>query len=149
MLGGTFTTTIQAPPEEVWAVVADLGTHGSWSPKAYTVAWTKGEPNQVGSTFHSVGWIPGKKDNPNDGEITERAEPTRFVFRSNDPQGTFINEWDLRPAGDGATTVSFTLTFPKLHGVAAAMAPIVFPLSGKPDIRKRMILLKRRVESGS
>jgi uncharacterized protein YndB with AHSA1/START domain len=24
MPGGTFTTTIQAPPEKVWAVVADL-----------------------------------------------------------------------------------------------------------------------------
>jgi uncharacterized protein YndB with AHSA1/START domain len=147
MLGGTFTATIQAPPEEVWAVVADLGTHASWSPKDYAIEWTKGEPNQVGSTFHSVGWIPGKKDNPNDGEITERAEPTRFAFRSNDPQGTFINEWALKPVGDDVTEVTFTLIFPKLHGMAAVMAPIVYPLSGKPDIEKRMAMLKRRVES--
>src|SRR5439155_26408348 len=63
MPGGTFTTTIQAPPEKVWAVVADIGTHASWSPKAYSMEWTSGEPNQVGSTFHSVGWIPGNKHN--------------------------------------------------------------------------------------
>ena len=87
MTGGTFTTTIQAPPEKVWAVVADLGTHASWSPKAYTMEWTGGEPNQVGSTFHSAGWIPGNKHNENDVEITERVEPTRFAFNAKDPQG--------------------------------------------------------------
>jgi uncharacterized protein YndB with AHSA1/START domain len=66
MLGGTFTTTIQAPPEKVWAVVADVGTHAAWSPKTYSMEWTGGEANQVGSTFHSVGWVPGNKHNEND-----------------------------------------------------------------------------------
>jgi hypothetical protein len=80
-------------------------------------------------------------------EITERVERTRFAFRANDPQGVFLNEWDLRPVGEGATEVTLTLTFPKLHGVPAVMAPILFPLVGKPDLRKRMALLKQVVES--
>jgi uncharacterized protein YndB with AHSA1/START domain len=147
MLGGTFTTTIQATPEKVWGVVADLGTHASWSPKDYTIEWTKGEPNQVGSIFHSVGWVPGNKHNANEGEITERVEPTRFAFRAKDPVGTFTDEFDLQPVGEGATKVSFTLTFPKLHGVASVAAPILFPLVGKRDILKRMEMLKQTVES--
>ena len=147
MLKGTFTTTIQAPPEKVWAVIADLGTHASWSPKEYSMRWMGGEPNAIGSTAHSVGSIPGKKHNENEVEITERVEPTRFAFRANDPQGVFLNEWDLRPAGEGATEVTHTLTFPQLHGAAAVMAPILFPLVGKADIRKRMALLKQAVES--
>jgi uncharacterized protein YndB with AHSA1/START domain len=147
MTGGTFTTTIQAPPEKVWAVVADLGTHASWSPKAYSMEWTGGEPNQVGSTFHSAGWIPGNKHNENDVEITERVEPTRFAFNAKDPQGVFVNEWDLRPGSDGGTEVVFTLTFPKMHGAVAVMAPILFPLTGKRDIRARMTKLKQTVES--
>jgi uncharacterized protein YndB with AHSA1/START domain len=147
MLGGTFTTSIHAPPEKVWAMVADLETHASWSPKAYSVKWTGGEPNQVGSTYHSVGWIPGNKENSNDGEITERLEPTRFAFSAKDAVGTFTNEWELRPAGDGGTEVAFTLTFPKLHGAPAVMAPILFPLTGKRDINDRMTLLKKMVES--
>jgi uncharacterized protein YndB with AHSA1/START domain len=147
MTGGTFTTTIQAPPEKVWAVVADVGTHASWSPKAYTMQWTSGEPNQIGSTFHSVGWIPGNKHNENEVEITERVEPTRFAFNAKDPTGVFRNEWDLRPAGNGGTEVSFTLTFPKMHGMAAVAAPILFPLTGKSDISKRMAMLKQTVES--
>ena len=148
-LGGTFSTTIQASPEQVWAVVADIGTHASWSPKPYEFDWTRGEPNQVGSTFHSVGSIPGAKHNENEVEITERVEPTTFAFRSNDPQGVFLNRYDLKPVGEAATEVSYTITFPKLHGMASVAGPILFPLSGKPDIRKRLEMLKERVEGAS
>ena len=70
MAGGTFMTTIQAPPERVWELVSDIGTHGSWSPKKYTVEWVTGRPNQVGSTFHSVGWGLGEQTE-NTSEITE------------------------------------------------------------------------------
>ena len=148
MAGGAFTTTIQASPERVWAVVSDIGTHGSWSPKKYTVEWLTGRPNRVGSTFHSVGWGLGEQAE-NTSEITERVEPTRFAFRSTDPQGVFLNEYDLRPVGDGATEVAFTVTFPKLHGLDALMTPIVFPLMGKPNILKRLAMLKHTVEARS
>ena len=148
MAGGTFTTTIQAPHERVWAVVSDIGTHGTWSPKKYRVEWVSGQPNQVGSTFHSVGWGLGQQTE-NTSEITERMEPTRFAFRSTDPQGVFLNAYDLRPIGDGATEVAFTVTFPKLHGLDALMTPIVFPLLAKPNILKRLAMLKDMVEAQS
>jgi len=149
MTGGTFTTTIQAAPEVVWGLVADLGTHASWSPKPYSVEWTKGQPNQVGSTFHSVGHIPGDKLHPNDGEVIERVEPTRFAVRSNDDGGLFLNEFDLKPVGDGATEATFTLTFPKMKGMNAVLVPVLFPLVGKADIRKRLSMLKEKAEAGS
>ena len=79
----------------------------------------------------------------------EFVEPTRFAFQSNDPQGVFLNAYDLRPAGDGATEVSYTITFPKMHGMATVAAPILFPLTGKPDIRKRLAMLKDRVEAAT
>ncbi|MEO8424071.1 MAG: SRPBCC family protein [Actinomycetota bacterium] len=147
MPGGTFTTTIQAPTEAVWALVADFGTHASWSPKDYSVDWTKGEPNQVGSTYHSVGWIPGNKHNQNDGEITERVTPSVFAFDAKDAVGMFNNRWELRQVGDGGTEVAYTLTFPKLHGMPAVAAPLLFPLTGAPDIRKRLAMLKQAAES--
>lgn len=148
MTGGTFTTRIQAPPKTVWALVADLGTHPSWSPKPYTIEWISGEPNRVGSKFRSVGWIPGDKRHMNEGEITERVEPTRFALRSQDG-GWFINAFDLTPVGDGATEVAFTITFPTMKGMKALAAPVAFPLVGKPDIRKRLDLLKEKAERGS
>jgi uncharacterized protein YndB with AHSA1/START domain len=149
MTGGTFSTTIDAPIERVWAVVGDIGTHGSWSPKPYQFSWTGGEPNQVGSTFHSKGSVPGNPNNENDVEITERTEPTHLAFEANDPQGVFLNAWDLRTVGEDRTEVSFTVRFPKMHGMAAVLAPIVFPLVGKPDVNKRLAMLKEKVESGS
>ena len=148
MTGGTFTTTIQAPPATVWGLVADLGTHPSWSPKPYTIEWISGEPNQVGSRYRSVGWIPGDKHHTNEGEITERVEPTRFALKADDG-GWFINEFDLKPVGEDATEVSFTLTFPKMKGFNAILAPIAFPLVGKSDIRKRLATLKEAAERGT
>jgi uncharacterized protein YndB with AHSA1/START domain len=147
MTGGTFTTRIQAPPATVWGLVADLSTHPTWSPHTYTVEWISGEPNRVGSRYRSVGWIPGDKNHTNEGEITERVEPSRFALKAQD-DGWFINEFDLKPVGDGATEVSFTLTFPKMKGAKALAVPILFPLSGKPDIRKRLDLLKEKAEEG-
>jgi len=148
MTGGTFTTRIQAPPATVWGLVADLDTHPSWSPKPYTIEWISGDPNQIGSRYRSVGWIPGDKNHMNEGEITERVEPTRFALKANDSGGWFIDEFDLKAVGDGATEVSFTLTFPKMKGMNAILAPIAFPLVGKSDIRKRLDLLKEKAEEG-
>jgi hypothetical protein len=34
-----------------------------------------------------------------------------------------------------------------MKGVARVVVPLLFPLVGKPDIRKRMKLLKTKVES--
>ena len=147
MTGGTFTTRIHAPVPSVWALVSDLGTHASWSPKPYTVEWLSGEPNQVGSRFRSVGWVPGDKHHVTEGEITERVEPTRFALKADDG-GWFIDEFDLIPVGDGSTEVRFTLTFPKLKGFAAFAAPVVFPLVGRSDIHKRLDLLKEKAERG-
>ena len=59
MTSGEFETTIEAPADRVWPWVADLGRHARWSPKPYSVEWTGGEPNAVGSRFRSVGAIPG------------------------------------------------------------------------------------------
>lgn len=148
MTGGTFKTRIQAPPTTVWGLVADLDTHPSWSPKPYKVEWISGEPNQIGSRYRSVGWIPGDKNHMNEGEITERVEPTRFALKANDGGDWFIDEFDVKAVGDGATEVSFTLTFPKMKGLNAILAPIAFPLVGRSDINKRLNLLKEKAEAG-
>jgi uncharacterized protein YndB with AHSA1/START domain len=149
MTQGTFSTMILAPIERVWAVVGDIDTHASWSPKHYEMAWVSAEHNQVGATFHSIGSVIVSGPCANDVEITERVEPTRLAFRSNDPQGVFMNAWDLRSADAGTTEVSYTVTFPKMHGMAAIMAPILFRTVGRSDVTKRLAMLKQKVETGA
>lgn len=148
MTSGEFEVTIQAPVERVWPWVGDLDGHAEWSPKTYTVEWTQGEPNALGSRYRSVGWIPGDAHHANEGEIVENQAPERFAFRSEDKEGSYANTFTLTPDGD-ATKVTFRLDFLNMHGMSALMLPVLFPLIGKKDIRARMALLKSKVESST
>ena len=145
---GMFPVTIQASPEAVWRWVGDLSRHPDWSPKPYTVECVSGEPNQVGSRYRSVGWIPGDKDHGNDVEIIEVVPAARLVLRAVDAQGSFENTYTLTPV-DGGTEVTFTLVFPPMTGMSALLVPVLFPLVGKADIRKRMGLLEGKVEGSA
>ena len=145
---GSFSVTIQAPPEVVWPWVSQLDRHAAWSPKPYRVELVSGEPDAVGSRYRSVGWIPGDKDHANDVEIIDVLPLERFALRADEAQGSFQSTYTLRRTGD-ATEVTFRLVFPPMKGISAVLVPVLFPLVGKPDIRKRMNLLKNKVEAGT
>ena len=142
----TVTVTIDAPPDAVWPWVGDIARHAEWSPKPYTVELVSGEPNTVGATYRSIGWVP-----PNDGHhsnevtITEVVPESVFALDATDENGTFSSRFELRAAGSG-TAVSFDIQFPTMKGMNAVMVPLLFPFVAKPDFRKRMNLLKQKVE---
>jgi len=146
---GEFEVTIDAPIERVWPWVADLGRHARFSPRGYTVEWTQGEPNAEGSRFRSVGWVPSDKHRVNEGEIVENRPMERFAFRAQDKDGSYANTFTLEPLGETTTKVTLRLEFVKMNGMAALMAPMLFPWIAKPDNRKRMGLLKAAVETSS
>ena len=144
---GTFTVTIDATPDKVWPFIADVTKHGEWSPKEFQAELVSGDLGKVGSRYRSVGWIPNDKSHANEVEIAEAVENERLVLTSDDPLGTFTNTYVLRPAGTG-TEVAWTMAFPpKMKFPMNVMAPLVFPLVGKPDGRKRVALLKKAVEA--
>jgi len=145
MTGGKFEVTIDASADQVWPWVADLGKHAEWSAKPYSVVWIQGEPNAVGSRFRSVGAIPGDKEHANEGEIVESVAPERFALTAHDKQGTYSNVITLTPEGQG-TKVTLRLEFVQMHGMAALLLPLIFPLVGKKDQRTRMAMLKEKVE---
>jgi uncharacterized protein YndB with AHSA1/START domain len=145
---GVFEVTVDAPIERVWPWVADLGRHAGFSPRDYAVEWTQGEPNAEGSRFRSVGWVPSDKHRVNEGEIVENRPMERFAFRAHDKDGSYANTFTLQPLGE-TTKVTLRLEFVKMNGMAALMAPMLFPLIAKPDNRKRMGLLKAAVETSS
>ena len=140
-------TTIAAPREAVWPWVADIMRHGEWSPKPYRVELVSGDLNAVGSRYRSEGWVP-----PNDGnhgnevEITEVVPMSRFALIARDESGTFASTFDLLPVA-GGTQVTFHIVFPPMKGLSALMVPLLFPIVAKPDFRKRLGLLKQKVES--
>ncbi len=144
---GTVSVTIAAPPENVWPWVADISKHAEWSPKPYRVELVSGEPNAVGSHYRSVGWVPPNDANhENDVEITQVTPMTRFALDATDSNGTFANIFDLKTVDEG-TEVTFQIVFPQMKGMPAIMVPFLFPIVGISDLKKRMKLLKQRVES--
>ena len=145
---GTLTITIDAPPEKVWPWIADVTKHGEYSPKPFSAELQSGEVGKVGSRYKSVGAIPGDKNHGNEVEIVEAVPNERLVLRSDDELGAFSNVYVLRPSGSG-TEVVWTLTFPPLKLPMSMVVPILFPLVGKKDMRKRLALLKAKVEAGS
>jgi uncharacterized protein YndB with AHSA1/START domain len=143
---GTFTVTIAATPEQVWPWVVDVTKHGEYSPKAFSAELVSGETGKVGSRYRSVGWIPNDKKHANEVELVEAVPYERVVLSADDPLGTFTNTYLLR-AVDGGTEVSWTMTFPPLTFPMSVAAPLLFPIVGKPDGRKRVALLKAKVEA--
>ncbi len=148
MTQGTFPVHIEASPSAVWPWVVDLNKHAQWSPTKYEVELLSGETGQVGTRYRSVGWIPGDSNHVNEVEITKVEDRRHLAFTAHEDQGDFQNTFDLRESGEGTTYVEYQLVFPKMSGMSAVMVPIVFPLVGKPKIRKRMEMLKSVVESG-
>lgn len=148
MTSGEASVTIQAPPERVWAWIADVAKHSAWSPKPFSVDWVSGEPNALGSRYRSLGWIPGEKEHSNEGEVVENRPFELFALRSHDKQGSYANTFTLSPVGD-ATSVMLRLEFLKVNGIYALLIPVVFPFVGKASNRKRMLLLKAKVEGSA
>jgi uncharacterized protein YndB with AHSA1/START domain len=146
MTQGQFPVTIQAAPDVVWPWISRLEKHAEWSTKPYSFEWVSGEPNAVGSRYRSVGVIPTDKHHVNEGEITESVPNQRFALRADDPEGPFENTYTLRPV-DGGTEVTFQIVFPDMGAMKNVMAAMLFAMVGRPDTRKRMELLKQKVES--
>lgn len=143
---GQFPVTINASLDAVWPWVADLERHGEWSPKPYKLELVSGDPGTVGSKYRSTGYIPGDSNHANDVIITEVVPNQRFALDASDDNGVYHNTYDFR-AVDGGTEVTFTLVFPEMKGATKYLLPVLFPLVGKADIRKRMSLLKAKAES--
>ncbi len=141
--------TINARPEDVWPWVADLGRHADWSPKPYRVEWLLGEPNAVGSTFRSVGWLPQDKQHAMEGRVTVNEPFTKFEVKSSDSAGEVTNTFSLAPRGDTTTEVTRTMDLPPATGVAKVLMPVLFPMLIRPGVQKGMNLLKTKVEGSA
>jgi uncharacterized protein YndB with AHSA1/START domain len=144
----TFTVTVNANPEQIWPYVGDLNRHDEWSPKPFAIEWISGEPNAVGSTYRSRGYLPQDKDHGMEGTVISNDAPKRFAVRSHDKDGEFVNTLELTPQG-GGTTVTRTVEFPEPKGAFVMLLPILVPIVIRPAIQKGMNLLKTTVEGSS
>ena len=142
-----YTVTIDAPPENVWPLVGDLGRQGEWSPKPYRVEWVAGEPNAVGSTFRSIGWLPQEKEHVMEGVVKVNERMKVFEVTTHDDKEEWTNRYELTASGSG-TTVTKTVIWPPMTGVKALARSTVFAMYVNGAMRKGLSMLKQKAEAG-
>ncbi len=92
-------TTVDAPPPVVWALVTDITRMGEWSPENTGGRWAGGATGPaVGARF--VGWNRhGALRWPTRCRVVECAAPHRFSFAVSESRMTW--GWRLEPDGTG------------------------------------------------
>jgi uncharacterized protein YndB with AHSA1/START domain len=136
---------VERPAEQVFDYLVDVTKHADWSPKPYRAEGVT-LPLAVGSTFNSIGWIPGDKDHHNHVEVTVVDPPKRFVLTSTEKGEQFINTFTLTPDGN-ATNVERVIDMPKPGGFVGVIFPLAAAGFVKPAVQKGLNMLKSRLES--
>ena len=116
-MGGEVSLWMQAPPEEVWALVSDVTRIGEFSPETFEGKWTRGSTGpEVGASFaghvkrNGVGptyWSPC--------QVTKCVENELFEFAVGTDAVT-ANNWGYRlePQGDGTLVTEYFRLEPNL-----------------------------------
>ena len=112
---GSVTVHIQAPPDEVWALVSDVTRIGEFSPETFEAEWLEGASGPaVGARFR--GHVRRNEIGPvywTTCRVTECVPGRCFAFAV-EVAGRTVNTWryDISPAGDGGSDVteSFALS---------------------------------------
>jgi len=132
---------VDAPPEKVWGMVADVTRMGEWSPECQSGEWVGATGPEVGAVFKGhnkrglVKWTTTCT-------VTE-CEPGRvFAFavgKAESPDN--IWRYSFVPSGDG-TMVTETCEFPKPMSAAAKLLTLV-----TLRVRDREADLKKGIEA--
>ena len=104
---GEVSVKVDAPPEKVWSLLAQLERMGEWSPECYRVAWLDGarSPATVGATFK--GWNRWKLLRWTMTCRVTTADPGRELAWSTMQGDRELVTWRyrLQPRGDGTEVV--------------------------------------------
>ena len=116
----TATVTVDRPIGDVFALLADLTTHPTWSPDVVSASQiTEIGPVGLGARFR----IKIKGAGESEMEITVYDEPTRVEFRGSDKMGEARHLFSLTPEGD-RTRVDQVLEM-RLKGPWRLLTPVM------------------------
>ncbi len=146
-MGVSFKISIQAPPERVFDVLADVAHHPDWAnPKSeMKMEQTAGSGPGAGATYHSQG-VFLKKPVSADISVTAYERPSRITLRVDEHREGketrwFDNAYTLR-AVSGGTQVTKRLS----TGTAPAMLYLAYPAL-RADAMPALRALKAKAES--
>jgi uncharacterized membrane protein len=138
---------IERSPEDVFAYLDDLATHGEWQTEIVSARVLTDGPTRVGTRCEEVRRAGGREQKITY-EITEHDPPRRFAFRGLDgpirPVGTGIVE----PLDGGArarVTVDLEL---EGHGLMGKVLAPMARRSAEKQVPANQRRLKERMEQG-
>ncbi|HEX4356518.1 MAG TPA: SRPBCC family protein [Pseudonocardia sp.] len=145
-------TTIEARPEVVYALVTDLTRMGEWSPENTGGSWLGGATCAVeGARFKGTNEYGDKKWTTTV-QVTEATEPSHFAFRNKVGPKT-VSEWSYRisPIAGGCK-----VTETWVEGAGPILSILGKAITGVEDrgphtrmmIETTLAKLKRTAESG-
>jgi uncharacterized membrane protein len=136
---------ISRSPEDVFAYIDDLATHGEWQEQVVSAKVAPDGPTKVGTRSTEVRRIGGREQEMTY-EVTEHSPPQVFAFRGVDGSIRAIGRATVEPLDDGARSrVTLDLDF-EGHGMGKLMLPMVRSQAGK-QVHKDQARLKQRLES--
>jgi uncharacterized protein YndB with AHSA1/START domain len=96
--------TIDASPEVVYDLIADVTRMGEWSPECVRCEW-QGEPGAVGSRFQGHN-RSGLARWTTTAVVDAADRPRRFAFHTLHGGDKVSTRWSYELSGDGPTTVT-------------------------------------------
>jgi len=138
------TIRIERPPEEVWDVVSDLGTHLEWRPALVEFTQVSEGPLAVGSRIREVLRWRGRELVLDD--VVTALEPgRRFGITGGWNAADFDLDIRLEPVGESATQVTLDWPLRPKSLVMKAAAPFLGPAMRRATAEEAQ-LLKEYVE---
>lgn len=139
----TESIVIDRPPEDVWAVVSDLGTHAEWRPAIVEFRQVSDGTLGVGSRIREVlRWR--NREIEIDDVVTAFERPRHLALRGEWKAADFDVDFRLEPEGDATRVTMDWPLYPK-----SLLMKIAAPFIGVPmsrATREELELLKAYVE---
>jgi len=138
---------ISRSPEDVFAYLDDLATHGEWQEQIVSAKVDGDGPTKVGTRSTEVRKMGGREQQTTY-EITEHDPPHMVAFRGVDGSVRVIGRVTVDPLDGGARSrVTLDLDF-EGHGMGKLLLPLVRNQAGK-QVPKDQARLKQQLESGT
>jgi uncharacterized membrane protein len=138
---------ISRSPEDVFAYLDDLATHGEWQEQVVSAKVDGGGPTRVGTRSTETRKVGGREREMTY-EVTEHNPPQIFAFRGVDGPIRANGRATIEPLDDGARSrVTLDLDF-QGHGMGKLLLPLVRNQAAK-QVPKDQARLKQRLESGT
>lgn len=146
---GTFhlEATIDRPPDDVFAVIADPTTMPHWYDAVRQVTRMSPGPTTAGATYAITRSLPGGEAH-NIAEITEYEASRRVTLESRDGPTPFRYRYTLQSPSRGTTRIMLdgTISATGLPGVMGSVDPLATRLFER-GMRRNLSELRRIVES--